>query len=203
MWCPTVPFGDLQHRGELARARRALAQHHHDACAERVAERAELLRVLDDEHVVEVVVGITVDDCGTYGNSRPFARLRRARRPGSWEPGLPPSAVPLRLRLERALRTGGRRQRERRLLRHRLTGDIVDRLGREREREHRERDQVAVDVERVVAVVRERVAGLVVARVELRIRPCRPRSPACSAVFSSSAPVKRPPEAMSLSMNAW
>jgi hypothetical protein len=33
-----------------------------------------LLRVLDDEDVVEVVVGITVDDSGTYGKSRPFVK---------------------------------------------------------------------------------------------------------------------------------
>ena len=60
----------------------------------------------------------------------------------------------------------------------------------------RERDQVAVDVERMVVVVLERVAGQVVARVELLTRPCRPRSRPAAAVLTSSAPVKRPPEGM-------
>ena len=52
------------------------------------------------------------------------------------------------------------------------TGDLlarhtVDRLGRVREGQHRERDQVAVDLERVQVDVLEGVARLVVARVEL------------------------------------
>ena len=73
----------LERGRELGRARRALAQQHHDARAERVAERAKLLRVLDDEDVVELVVRVTVDDRGTYGKSRPFASVASVRRRGT------------------------------------------------------------------------------------------------------------------------
>ena len=67
---------------------------------------------------------------------------------------------------ERALRTGRRRQGEG------PTGDLlarhtVDRLGRVREGQRRERDQVAVDLKRVQVDVVERIAGQVVAGVEL------------------------------------
>ena len=67
---------------------------------------------------------------------------------------------------ERALRTGWLRQGEG------PTGDIlarhtVDRLGRVRECQRRERDQVAVDLKRVQVNVLESVAGLVVASIEL------------------------------------
>jgi hypothetical protein len=82
------------------------------------------------------------------------ALLRRAVREAG---GIPP---------ERALRTGWLRQGEG------PTGDIlarhtVDRLGRVRECQRRERDQVAVDLKRVQVNVLESVAGLVVARIEL------------------------------------
>jgi hypothetical protein len=70
------------------------------------------------------------------------------------------------LLIERALRTGWRRQGKGR------TGDLlawhtVDRLGRVREGQHRERDQVAVDVKCVLVDVVDGVARLVVAGVEL------------------------------------
>ena len=52
---------------------------------------------------------------------------------------------------------------------HRLARHAVHRLGRVGERERRERDQVAVDLERVQVDVVDRVARQVVARVELRI----------------------------------
>ena len=68
---------------ELGRARRSLAEQHDDAGAQHVAERAELLRVFDDEDVVEVVVRVTVDDRGTYGKSRPLASGVRLRRRGA------------------------------------------------------------------------------------------------------------------------
>ena len=47
----------LERDGELAGARGSLAQQHHDARPEGVTEGAELLRILDDEDVVELVVG--------------------------------------------------------------------------------------------------------------------------------------------------
>ena len=38
------------------------------------------MRLLDDEHVFEVVIGVTVDDRGTYGIYRPFANTTRSPR---------------------------------------------------------------------------------------------------------------------------
>ena len=67
---------------------------------------------------------------------------------------------------KRALRTRRRRQVESRT-RHLLARHTVDRLGRVRERQRRERDQVAVDLERVQVDVLDGVAVLVVAGVEL------------------------------------
>jgi hypothetical protein len=61
----------VESRGELRRARRTLAEESHDPAAGEVAECAELLRVLNDEDVVELVVRVMVDDCRTYGKSRP------------------------------------------------------------------------------------------------------------------------------------
>ena len=75
-WCPTVPFGVSSAVGELGRARGALAEEHRRSCARSVvAERAELLRVLDDEDVVELVVGVTVDDSR---NIREIPTIRKA-----------------------------------------------------------------------------------------------------------------------------
>ena len=67
----------VQSSGEFRRARRTLAEEPDDPAAGEVTKCAELLRVLDDKDVVELVVGGTVDDRGTYGNSRPFAREER------------------------------------------------------------------------------------------------------------------------------
>jgi hypothetical protein len=50
-------FGDAHRLGELRRRGRALAQEHHDARTRDTAERAQLLRVADDEDVVGFVVG--------------------------------------------------------------------------------------------------------------------------------------------------
>ena len=77
------------------------------------------------------------------------------------------------LACERALRAGRSRQRER-PAGDALAGNAVDRLGRERERQLRERDQVAVDPQRMQIDVVERVARLVVALVELVARDATP-----------------------------
>jgi hypothetical protein len=53
----------------------AFAQQPDDSAAQVAAERAELLGIVDDEDVRGGVVDKerTVDDCGTYGISRPLA----------------------------------------------------------------------------------------------------------------------------------
>ena len=96
----------------------------------------------------------------------------------------------------------GIRQWRRRRTWHVRARDAVHGLGRVRVRQHRERDRVGVDVERVVVVVRERVAGGVVARVELRTHGAAPDRLLLGGL-GTSAPVKRPPAGMSLLMNAW
>jgi hypothetical protein len=78
---PDRSLGRLEHGCQLTRACRALAQHHHDARAGGVTEGAKLLRILDDEDVVELVVGITGDDRETYGKYRPFVNLGTKARP--------------------------------------------------------------------------------------------------------------------------
>ena len=103
---------------------------------------------------------------------------------------------------ERAFGPRGGRQRHGRATRNGFPRDAVDRLRRERERQLRERDQVAVDVKRVDVDVRERVAGEVVARVELLTGRAAPdRGLLCG--LDSSAPVNRPPDGMPASMKAW
>jgi hypothetical protein len=67
------PLRHVERRGELCRARGTLAEERDDPAAREVTKGAELLRVLDEEDVVELVVGGTVDDSETYGISRPFA----------------------------------------------------------------------------------------------------------------------------------
>ena len=73
--------------------------------------------------------------------------------------------------------------------------------GRVGERQLREGDQVAVDLERVEIDVVEGVARLVVAGSN-----CSPATPpqiaACSGVLGTSVQVNRPPDAMPASMNA-
>jgi hypothetical protein len=72
-----VTGGALRHAErccELRRARGALVQERDDPAAGRVSEGAELLGLVDDEEVIEVVVGRLVDDRGTYGIRRLFAR---------------------------------------------------------------------------------------------------------------------------------
>ena len=54
---PDRPLRHLERGGELGRARRALAQQRDDARASVLGERAELLGILNDEDVVELVVG--------------------------------------------------------------------------------------------------------------------------------------------------
>ena len=71
----------------------------------------------------------------------------------------------------RALRSS-RSRKGHRLAGHRHPGDAVDRLRRVRVRQQRERDEVAVHVERTRGVVGERVTRQVVAGVVLRA--CRP-----------------------------
>jgi hypothetical protein len=75
----------VQGGGELRRARRALAEEPDDPPAREITERAELPRIGDEKDVVELVVGIMVDDRGTYGIRRPFVKRERGRAP--W-PGL-------------------------------------------------------------------------------------------------------------------
>jgi hypothetical protein len=67
-------FRHPKRRRKLGRARRALVEESDDAAAGRVRDGTKPLGLLDGEDVVEVVVGRTVDDRGTYGKSRPFAR---------------------------------------------------------------------------------------------------------------------------------
>jgi len=58
------------------RAGGALVEESDDPSACGVAERPEPLGLLDDEDVIELVVGRrTVDDRGTYGKSRPIGSL--------------------------------------------------------------------------------------------------------------------------------
>ena len=135
----------VQRSGELRRARRALAEEPDDPAAREVTKSAELLRVLDDEDVVELVVGGTVDDRGTYGIDRPFARERgsgrgRAARPagrsaqGSSHVSSAPAGAGSGIDAEPGTA--------------RPATPLTD-LRRERERQLRERDEVAVDLERM------------------------------------------------------
>ncbi len=71
-----VPRRALRNRergGELGGARGALVQQRDDPATRGVSERTKLLRLVDDEDVVELVVRRTVDDRETYDKSRPFA----------------------------------------------------------------------------------------------------------------------------------
>jgi len=68
------PLRRVECRRELGRRRGALAEKPYDSRTRGVTERPELFGVCDDENVVEVVVGITVDDRGTYGMYRPLPR---------------------------------------------------------------------------------------------------------------------------------
>ncbi len=60
---------------ELGRARGALVEESDDPSARGIAERTKPLGLLDDEDVIELVIGRTVDDRETYGKSRPLATL--------------------------------------------------------------------------------------------------------------------------------
>lgn len=71
---------NAENLSELGRAGRSLFQKQHDPRAESVTKSAKLLRLLDDQNVVELVVRVTVDDRGTYGKSRPFASGDRVQR---------------------------------------------------------------------------------------------------------------------------
>jgi hypothetical protein len=53
---PDRPLGGRERLGELGDARRPLAQEEDDLRPNDVGERTELLRVLDDEDVLRVVV---------------------------------------------------------------------------------------------------------------------------------------------------
>jgi hypothetical protein len=70
---PDGPLRRLERNGELGRARGALTQEPDDPRSYGIPKRTELLRVGDDEDVVELVVRGMVDDRGTYEKSRPFA----------------------------------------------------------------------------------------------------------------------------------
>ena len=76
----------LQHARELGRAGRALPQERDDPSAEGIRERAQLLRLVDDEDVVEVVVGVTVDDRGTYGISPTIRKTSRSAPSSHYAP---------------------------------------------------------------------------------------------------------------------